>query len=68
MIQNALADAQVLGGNFQPVSYTHLDVYKRQLVALGNGIAKMDAIGAGIYAFLNRLLIPTGLHLSLIHI
>ena len=32
------------------------------LVALGNGIAKMDAIGAGIYAFLNRLLIPTGLH------
>ena len=38
------------------------------LVALGNGIAKMGGIGAGIYAFLNRLLIPTGLHLSLIHI
>ena len=35
------------------------------LVALGNGIAKMDAIGAGIYAFLNRLLIPTGLHHAL---
>ena len=32
------------------------------LVALGNGIAKMSGIGAGIYAFLNRLLIPTGLH------
>ena len=35
------------------------------LVALGNGIAKMGAIGAGIYAFLNRLLIPTGLHHAL---
>ena len=32
------------------------------LVALGKGIAGMDGIGAGIYAFLNRLLIPTGLH------
>ena len=35
------------------------------LVALGNGIAKMHGIGAGIYAFLNRLLIPTGLHHAL---
>ena len=35
------------------------------LVALGNGIAKMGGIGAGIYAFLNRLLIPTGLHHAL---
>ena len=35
------------------------------LVALGNGIAKMSGIGAGIYAFLNRLLIPTGLHHAL---
>ena len=35
------------------------------LVALGNGIAKMDGVGAGIYAFLNRLLIPTGLHHAL---
>ena len=35
------------------------------LVALGNGIAKMNGIGAGIYAFLNRLLIPTGLHHAL---
>ena len=35
------------------------------LVALGNGIAGMSGIGAGIYAFLNRLLIPTGLHHAL---
>lgn len=35
------------------------------LVALGNGIASMGAVGAGIYAFLNRLLIPTGLHHAL---
>ena len=35
------------------------------LVGLGQGIAKMGAVGAGIYAFLNRLLIPTGLHHAL---
>lgn len=35
------------------------------LVALGNAIVGMDAVGAGIYAFLNRLLIPTGLHHAL---
>ena len=35
------------------------------LVALGKGIANMGAVGAGIYAFLNRLLIPTGLHHAL---
>ena len=35
------------------------------LIAVGNGIADMGAIGAGIYAFLNRLLIPTGLHHAL---
>lgn len=35
------------------------------LVALGKGITGMGAIGAGIYAFLNRLLIPTGLHHAL---
>ena len=35
------------------------------LVALGKGIAGMGGIGAGIYAFLNRLLIPTGLHHAL---
>ena len=38
------------------------------LVSVGEAIIGMDGIGAGIYAFLNRLLIPTGLHLSLIHI
>ena len=35
------------------------------LVALGQGIAKMGAVGAGLYAFFNRLLIPTGLHHAL---
>lgn len=35
------------------------------LIAIGEAIAGMDAVGAGIYAFLNRLLIPTGLHHAL---
>ena len=35
------------------------------LVAVGQGIAGLGAVGAGIYAFLNRLLIPTGLHHAL---
>ena len=35
------------------------------LVAVGTGISKMGIVGAGIYAFLNRLLIPTGLHHAL---
>ncbi|MCI9064418.1 MAG: PTS transporter subunit EIIC [Lachnospiraceae bacterium] len=35
------------------------------LLAIGNGIVSMGAVGAGIYAFLNRLLIPTGLHHAL---
>lgn len=35
------------------------------LVALGQGIAGMGGIGAGLYAFFNRLLIPTGLHHAL---
>ena len=35
------------------------------LITVGQSIAKMGAIGAGIYAFLNRLLIPTGLHHAL---
>lgn len=35
------------------------------LIALGNGIVGMGAVGAGIYAFLNRLLIPVGLHHAL---
>ena len=35
------------------------------LISIGKGIADMGAVGAGIYAFLNRLLIPTGLHHAL---
>ena len=35
------------------------------LVALGQGIASMGAIGAGLYAFFNRLLIPIGMHHAL---
>ncbi len=35
------------------------------LIAVGEGIVNMGAVGAGIYVFLNRLLIPTGLHHAL---
>ena len=35
------------------------------LVALGTGISNLGAVGSGIYAFLNRLLIPFGLHHAL---
>ena len=35
------------------------------LVSLGGAIVSLDAIGAGVYAFLNRLLIPFGLHHAL---
>ena len=35
------------------------------LVALGKGIAGMGSIGAGLYAFFNRLLIPIGMHHAL---
>ncbi len=35
------------------------------LIALGKGIVGMGPVGAGIYAFLNRLLIPVGLHHAL---
>ena len=35
------------------------------LISIGNAISGMGALGAGIYAFLNRLLIPTGLHHAL---
>ena len=35
------------------------------LISVGKAIAGMGAIGAGLYAFLNRLLIPTGLHHAL---
>ena len=35
------------------------------LISIGKAITGMGALGAGIYAFLNRLLIPTGLHHAL---
>ena len=35
------------------------------LISLGETVAEMGAVGAGIYAFLNRLLIPFGLHHAL---
>lgn len=35
------------------------------LTAFGKSIVSTGAVGAGIYAFLNRLLIPTGLHHAL---
>src|SRR5699024_7009485 len=35
------------------------------LVSFGEGILNMGALGAGIYGFANRLLIPTGLHHAL---
>ena len=35
------------------------------LIAVGQGIVGLGPVGAGIYAFLNRLLIPTGLHHAL---
>lgn len=41
-----------------PVIYT-------VLVSFGTSVAKMGAIGAGLYGFLNRLLIPIGLHHAL---
>ena len=35
------------------------------LIAIGEAIVGMGPVGAGIYAFLNRLLIPVGLHHAL---
>ena len=35
------------------------------LVSFGTTISKMDFVGAGLYGFFNRLLIPTGLHHAL---
>lgn len=35
------------------------------LISIGEAIVGLGAVGAGIYAFLNRLLIPTGLHHAL---
>jgi PTS system N-acetylglucosamine-specific IIC component len=41
-----------------PVIYTGL-------VSFGKAVSNLGAIGAGVYAFLNRLLIPLGLHHAL---
>ncbi|ASS92597.1 N-acetylglucosamine-specific PTS transporter subunit IIBC [Peribacillus simplex] len=35
------------------------------LVIFGEGISELGAVGAGLYGFFNRLLIPTGLHHAL---
>jgi N-acetylglucosamine PTS system EIICBA or EIICB component len=35
------------------------------LVSFGEGISGLGAVGAGLYGFFNRLLIPTGLHHAL---
>ncbi|MFD2444966.1 N-acetylglucosamine-specific PTS transporter subunit IIBC [Bacillus sp. CGMCC 1.16607] len=35
------------------------------LVSFGKGISDLGAVGAGLYGFFNRLLIPTGLHHAL---
>lgn len=35
------------------------------LVSFGTAISKLDFVGAGLYGFFNRLLIPTGLHHAL---
>ncbi|WP_066070143.1 N-acetylglucosamine-specific PTS transporter subunit IIBC [Neobacillus soli] len=35
------------------------------LVSFGEAISKLGAVGAGLYGFFNRLLIPTGLHHAL---
>lgn len=40
-------------------------VFYGALVALGTSIVSLGALGSGIYAFLNRLLIPFGLHHAL---
>ena len=37
----------------------------QSLISLGQAIAGMGAVGAGVYVFLNRLLIPFGLHHAL---
>lgn len=43
----------------------HLTLLFGALVSIGEGIVGFGPVGAGIYAFLNRLLIPTGLHHAL---
>ncbi len=59
-IVTAIASIIVAGILFfvWPIVYTGL-------VAVGSSIQDLGAIGSGIYAFLNRLLIPFGLHHAL---
>ena len=50
-----------------PVSYTHLDVYKRQVIqrgilAVGNLVLRSGYAGTLIYGIIERALIPFGLH------
>ena len=47
------------------VLYVVWPVVYGALVNVGESIQKLGAAGAGIYGFLNRLLIPTGLHHAL---
>lgn len=37
-------------------------LFDRGLTAVGNGVAENTVVGSGVYGFLNRLLIPFGLH------
>ena len=60
---NGIPDEAERCWNYTPVSYTHLDVYKRQLIALMKD--QVDALAArGIPA----TMINSSLSLSLIHI
>src|SRR5699024_3741972 len=59
-IMTAVSSLAVAGPLFfvWPVVYSGL-------VSFGTAIIDLDAIGAGLYGFFNRLLIPTGLHHAL---
>ncbi len=50
---------------FAVVLYFIWPIVYSGLVTFGMGIAALGPIGAGIYGFFNRLLIPTGLHHAL---
>jgi N-acetylglucosamine PTS system EIICBA or EIICB component len=50
---------------FTVILYFIWPIIYNALVAFGKAIIDTDAVGAGIYAFFNRLLIPTGLHHAL---
>ncbi len=48
-----------------PTELQHWPLLFGALVSLGEAIVGLDVVGVGIYAFMNRLLIPTGLHHAL---